>query len=75
MKPFNKYRKKKDIKLTNQFYNELLDNRQSGAVKIARQLIQQDIPLPKVLKYLMKEGISYHEGLRIIRDVTHEKSL
>ena len=63
-------KKKKDVKLTHAFYNDLLDSRQQGAAKIVSQLVEQGIELPQILRYLMNNGVGYYESMRIIKEIT-----
>ena len=68
MKP-PRHRKRKEIKLTHELYNNLMDSRQAGACKIAKQLIFQGIDHSKVLRFLQSEGLTYHEAMNVIRQI------
>jgi hypothetical protein len=67
-------RNKKDIKLTHEFYNELLDNAQSGTVKIARQLREQGTDDKDIFMYLRNVAcLTYGQSIQVIKRINDER--
>jgi len=64
------YKDKKAIKLTHEFYNDLLDNVQESSGAMAEKLKAAGASDKEIFNYLRNvNNLSYHETMRIIKKI------
>ena len=64
------FKDRKSIKLTHEFYNELLDNVQESSATMAQKLKDSGATDKEIYNYLRNvNNLSYHEAMRIIKKI------